>query len=282
MRRTIQAECFSCHEKRSMNVMPRAVVNGSDVLLCRSCNHHFENHGYTPLPIIFPSKSIHCDQCKRLYTKVDIYQVNGRQLCLMCESLIMRKNKHGGRTVRKPFSWKSYSWKSAVFGPLVVLCMIGTVKVEGLDEMFNPLHTTPEEVSDYVQMVTNPLNELNNQLMTDLGIAGGSIGAEKAVDYETQLQRIAAHVSSKEEELVELVQGEKRKIEILEKMIAAAQASEPVKRTEEINALVGQLEQAHEQGNQVLTALFDEKEIEYEHKEGEAMHYYYTKVDEVN
>ena len=118
--------------------------------------------------------------------------------------------------------------------------------------------------------------------MTDLGIAGGSIGEEKAIDYEKQLQRIASHVSSKEEELVELVQGEKRKIEILEKMIATAQAPDPVKRNEDINSLVGQLEQAHEQGNLILTGLFDKKEIEYEHNEGEAMHYYYTKGDEVN
>ncbi len=277
MRRTIQAECFSCHEKMSMNVMSRAVVNGSDVLLCRSCNHHFESHGYTPLPIIFPSKSIHCDQCKRLYTKVDIYQVNGKNLCLLCESLIMRKNKHRVRPARL-----SFSWKTVVFGAVMIVCMIGAVKVEELDEMFDPLHTTPEEISDYVQTVTNPLNELNNQLMTDLGIAGGSIGEEKAIDYEKQLQRIASHVSSKEEELVELVQGEKNKIEILEKMITTAQAPDPVKRNEDINSLVGQLEQAHEQGNLILTGLFDKKEIEYEHKEGEAMHYYYTKGDEVN
>ena len=277
MRRTIQAECFSCHEKMSMNVMPRAVVNGSDVLLCRSCNHHFESHGYTSLPIIFPSKSIHCDQCKRLYTKVDIYQVNGRNLCLLCESLIMRKNKHRVRPTRL-----SFSWKTVVLGAVMIVCMIGTVKVEELDEMFDPLHTTPEEISDYVQTVTNPLNELNNQLMTDLGIAGGSIGEEKAIDYKKQLQRIASHVSSKEEELVELVQGEKNKIEILEKMITTAQAPDPVKRNEDINSLVGQLEQAHEQGNLILTGLFDKKEIEYEHKEGEAMHYYYTKGDEVN
>ena len=277
MRRTIQAECFSCHEKMSMNVMPRAVVNGSDVLLCRSCNHHFESHGYTPLPIIFPSKSIHCDQCKRLYTKVDIYQVNGKNLCLPCESLIMRKNKHRVRPTRL-----SFSWKTVVLGAVMIVCMTGTVKVEELDEMFDPLHTTPEEISDYVQTVTNPLNELNNQLMTDLGIAGGSIGEEKAIDYKKQLQRIASHVSSKEEELVELVQGEKNKIEILEKMITTAQAPDPVKRNEDINSLVGQLEQAHEQGNLILTGLFDKKEIEYEHNEGEAMHYYYTKGDEVN
>ncbi|MGM9950474.1 MAG: hypothetical protein ACI33P_10100 [Lysinibacillus sp.] len=277
MRRTIQAECFSCHDKLSMNVMPRAVVNGSDVLLCRSCNHHFERHGYTPLPIIFPPKSIHCDQCKRLYTKVDIYQVQGRNLCLLCESLVIRKSKPRSRPARL-----SFSWKTVVLGGVMILCMMGITKVEEFDEMFDPLHTTPEEVSDYVQTVTNPLNELNNQLMTDLGIAGGSIGEEKAIAYEEQLHRISLHVASEEEELVDLVQEEKNKIELLKEMIATARASDPVKRNEDINALVGQLEQIHEQGNRILTGLFDEKEIEYEHKEGEAMHYYYTKGDEVN
>jgi hypothetical protein len=271
MRRTIQGECFSCHDKMPMNFMPRAVVNGKDVILCRSCNYHFESCGYTPKPITFPSASIHCDQCKRLYTKVDIYQVNDMKLCLLCESMVTRTHKApnaaDARAARLTFSWRT--------GLVVFVLLIGIIGVMKGEEIFDPLYTTQQEVNDYVQTVTNPLNELNNQLMKDLGLAGGSMDQEKAIDYEEQLKRISSHTASKEEELMELVEGEKNKIVVLEKMISTSQVPDAKKREADIETLVGELQSVHEKGSRILTGLFDEKEIKYNKKEGELMQFYY-------
>ncbi|KGR82874.1 hypothetical protein [Lysinibacillus odysseyi] len=267
MRKTIQGECFSCHDKQPMNFMPRAVVNGADVILCRSCNYHLENYGSTPQPIIFPPAPIHCDQCKRLYTKVDIYQINDRKLCLLCESVVKRKTKPPVRKARLSFSWRT--------GIVIVILLGSLIGVTKGEEFFDPLYTTQQEISDYVQTVTNPLNELNNQLMTDLGVAGVSMDKQKAIDYEEQLERIASYTASKEEELIELVEREKHKIEILKKMIKTSQLPDPKQRTADIESLVSELQNAHEQGNKILTDLFNEKEIKYNQKEGELMHFYY-------
>ncbi|WP_413363555.1 hypothetical protein [Lysinibacillus sp. 3P01SB] len=270
MRRTIEGECFSCHDKMPMNFMPRAVVNGKDVLLCRSCNYHFENGGHTPQPIIFPATSIHCDQCKRLYTKVDIYQVNDMRLCLLCESMITRTHKPAATAASG--ARLSFSWRTGIVVAVLLLSIIGVTKGE---EFFDPMFTSQQEVSEYVQTVTNPLNELNNQLMEELGIAGGTIEQEKAVDYKEKLNHLSLQAVSKEEELLELAEGEKHKIEILEKMISTSQIPDAKKRVIDIESLVSELQSAHEQGNEILTGLFDKKEIKYNKKEGELMHVYY-------
>lgn len=269
MRRTIEGECFSCHDKMPMNFMPRAVVNGKDVILCRSCNYHFESSGHTPQPIIFPATSIHCDQCKRLYTKVDIYQVNDMRLCLLCESMITRTHKPAAAAsgARLSFSWRT--------GIVVAVLLVSTIGVTKGEEFFDPMFTSQQEVSEYVQTVTNPLNELNNQLMEELGIAGGTIEQEKAVDYKEKLNHLSLQAVSKEEELLELAEGEKHKVEILEKMISTSQIPDAKKRVIDIESLVSELQSAHEQGNEILTGLFDKKEIKYNKKEGELMHVYY-------
>lgn len=269
MRKTIQGECFSCHDKMPMNFMPRAVVNEKDVILCRSCNYHFEHYGSTPQPIIFPAAPVHCNQCKRLYTKVDIYQVNDQKLCLMCESVIKRKSKPPASKARLSFSWRT---GTAIFIVILLLSLIGITKRE---ESVDSSYKTQQEISDYVQTVTNPLHELNNQLMTDLGTGEGSMDEQKAIDYKEQLDRIFSYNESIEGELAELAEGEKQKIEILKKMITTSQLPDPKQRRADIESLVSELQQAHEQGNKVLTDLFNKKEMEYNQKEGEVVYFYY-------
>lgn len=269
MRKTIKGECFSCHEKMPLNFMPRAVVNGKDVILCRSCNYHFESNGYTPQPIIFPPASIHCEQCKRLYTKVDIYQVNEQRLCLLCESMMTRQTKP--RDLQAAASL-SFSWRTGLIVFVLLLAIIGVTKGE---EFFDPLYTTQQEVSEYVQAVTNPLNELNNQLMTDLGIAGGKMDEKKVIEYEEQLEHISSQAASDEKELMELVEGEKKKMKVLKKMIITSQIADPKKRDMDIESLVGELRDAHDHGNRILTGLFEKKEMKYDKEQGKMMHFYY-------